>query len=71
MRPQKPSRSPHGTNSRYIAGCSCLPCCDAHAAYMRDSRVGRTYVSQSVPTAVVQRHIKRLLKEITLTDDAS
>lgn len=70
-RPQKPSRSPHGTNSRYAAGCSCLKCCDAHTAYMRDSRAGGQYVSHSVPTQVVQRHVKRLLKEITITEIAA
>ena len=67
-RPQKPSRSPHGTNSRYVAGCSCLECCDAHAEYARSSRVGRTYVRQSVPTAVVRRHVLRLLDDITLSE---
>lgn len=71
MRPQKPSHSPHGTNSRYVAGCSCLECCDAHAEYMRQSRVGRTYVRQSVQTAVVRRHVLRLLNDITLTEIAA
>ena len=41
MRPQRPSNSPHGTDARYRAGCSCLPCCEAHAEWIRDQRAGQ------------------------------
>jgi hypothetical protein len=32
-RQQRVCRQPHGTVARHQAGCSCLPCCDAWAAY--------------------------------------
>lgn len=70
MRPQKQSNEPHGTNGRYIAGCSCLPCCDAHAAYMRESRNGRTYRRQSVSTKQAQRYVRNLLDTLTVAEVA-
>ena len=70
MRPQKPSHEPHGTNGRYIAGCSCIPCCDAHAAYMREARDGRTYRRQSMSTKQAQQHVRKLLESLTVSEVA-
>lgn len=30
----------HGTNSKYVAGCRCMPCSAAHKSYMRDYYIG-------------------------------
>lgn len=37
-RPTRSTSFPHGTVQRYWAGCSCIPCCDAHNAYKRTRR---------------------------------
>ena len=39
-RPEK-RRARHGTTSRYVAGCRCVFCRDAHAEYMRAFRKGK------------------------------
>lgn len=61
MRPQRACRQQHGTNARYVAGCSCLACCDAHAAYQRDRgpRPART----KVPLDEVAAHVHRLKRK--------
>lgn len=60
-RPQRPTRSPHGTNARYVAGCSCFECCEAHAAYQRER--GCRTVKTNVPLEVVRAHIDHLKRE--------
>lgn len=68
MRPVKPCNDLHGTNNRYVAGCSCIECCDAHAEYMKRAREGRTYVGVSVDPKRVQRHVMRLLECFTVAE---
>ena len=61
MRPQKPCRQPHGTVTRYVAGCSCLDCCEAHADYARESRYGRSgYKPLNLAPDSVREHISNL-----------
>lgn len=69
-RPQKSTRDLHGTNNRYVAGCSCLACCDAHAEYMRENREGRRYVPRMTDASAARRHIRRLSKRIPLAEIA-
>lgn len=57
-RPQRGCRSPHGTNARYTAGCSCFDCCDAHAAYQRAR--GPKTTKTNVPVSVVAAHVRKL-----------
>lgn len=35
----------HGTNSDYVQGCRCVPCIDAHKAYMQTWRRERRRAS--------------------------
>jgi hypothetical protein len=37
-RAQRGCRQPHGTVARYVAGCSCFECCEAHNDYQREYR---------------------------------
>lgn len=39
-----PSKAEHGTRSRYVAGCRCVPCCDAESVYQ-----GQRYVERIKP----------------------
>lgn len=68
MRSQKSCHDPHGTNNRYVAGCSCIDCCDAHAEYMKRARNGRVYVGISVDPKRARRHVMRLLECFTVSE---
>ena len=57
-RPQRPCHQPHGTSARYIAGCSCLACCDANAAYLREWKRDGDRIIDAEPT---RRHIAVLI----------
>jgi hypothetical protein len=69
MRPQKPCHQPHGTATRYVAGCSCLDCCEAWAAYAADAREGRRYVRRNLDPGPVRRHILYLLNQGLMLKD--
>lgn len=68
MRPQKATSDPHGTNNRYAAGCSCIECCDAHAEYMRSSRVGRQYVNRRVAAEPTRNRLLSILRVLSLAE---
>ena len=70
MRPQKHSRAPHGTISRYTAGCSCLQCCDAWSEYQQSVRDGRTHVPQTMPPEEARTSVIRLLEHISVAEIA-
>lgn len=36
-----PTDVPHGENTRYLYGCRCIPCCDAHTITKREWRAAR------------------------------
>lgn len=69
-RPQRSCRDPHGTVNRYAAGCSCIECCDAWAAYAHEARVGRRYIPRNVDPEPVRRHIRCLLRTLTIVEIA-
>ncbi len=58
MRVQRSCRQPHGTVARHQAGCSCLPCCDAWAAYQREWKRDS---ARHVDAAPVRDYIRRLV----------
>jgi len=70
MRTQKPCHQPHGTPSRYVAGCSCIDCCQAWAEYAHEARDGRRYVRRNLDVKVVHRHVCRLLATLSLAEIA-
>ena len=70
VRPQRVTHQPHGTITRYAAGCSCSQCCEAHAAYAREARIGRRYVRRNYPAAVVSRRVHALLASLALAEVA-
>lgn len=60
----------HGTRARYLRGCLCEPCQDAHRRYVKaykhqtrpDSRTGVPSIPKRVPVDVVLAHIAALLE---------
>lgn len=68
MRKQKPTSQPHGTPTRYVAGCSCLYCCEAWAEYAKEARVGRKYIRRNVPAHTVRQRVLMLLEHMTLLE---
>jgi hypothetical protein len=61
-RPQRPCHQPHGTVSRYVAGCSCFECCEAWGAYQRDRKAERRAgIERTVDAAPVREHIRKLM----------
>lgn len=64
-RAQRPCRHPHGTKTRYAAGCSCIPCCDAWAAYQTGLKSGEI-VSSRTDITVSQERLHYLLRSMTL-----
>jgi hypothetical protein len=67
-RQQRVCRQPHGTVARHQAGCSCLPCCDAWAAYQYEWKrdTPRLIDAALVPARSTLRMIERLRKHHSL-----
>ena len=70
MRPQRTCHQPHGTVTRYVAGCSCIECCDAHRLYQAEHRVGRRYVASMVDPRPTRRRILALLTSMGVCEIA-
>ncbi|MHB1324010.1 MAG: hypothetical protein ACYCXZ_06670 [Coriobacteriia bacterium] len=58
MRPQRACNQPHGTVARYVAGCSCLPCCNAWRDYQVEWKADTARLVDAAPVA---EHIKVLI----------
>jgi len=56
-RRQRACHQPHGTNARYVAGCSCIECCDAHREYIAEYKRG---ANRTVDAAPVRAHLAKL-----------
>lgn len=58
---------PHGTRAAYQAGCQCLPCRAANAAYIGHlrglQRRGKSALGQYVSAKATQQRIQQLLQE--------
>ena len=62
MRASRPCKRSHGTNARYVAGCSCPDCCAAHAAHKKDYRRRRSEGAAPYRSASeASKHIRMLL----------
>jgi hypothetical protein len=59
LRPQRACNQPHGTAARYLAGCSCLACCDAWAEWQREWKADPE--PRLVDSAPVRDYIRLLI----------
>ncbi len=59
-------RRQHGTRRRYQAGCSCLPCCSANAAYSAALRRARLTGKQPLGVKVPARSMWRLIDSLRI-----
>lgn len=57
-RPTKPTSAPHGTLTRYTAGCSCFECCEAKNAYQLE------YLHDGRPRRVDVEPVRARLHEL-------
>lgn len=57
-RTQRRTKSPHGTITRYNAGCSCFVCCDARNRYMAEYKADPD--PRWVDVTPVREHLHRL-----------